>query len=667
MQVAAGLPITAGECPHGPSLNTSGDLERRPLSAARLRGLLAACESLGPPEAASVGRRPGRDLHDAHALPAVPLDVLAACERCRARGAHAALLALLEADVLRELAAGKCGNGAEHPNTVSEPGRHRACLGSGYRGALELDASLPGGARARVAVLNALRGVMLGTRPRAGLLMSAALHDLGPEVNGVELGWHGQRLGPLDPGPPDAKAESAGHEDDNLGVGEYLLRMLGRLGMPDAKTGAGGAPAPAVHEQARDLAAWLEAAAGLGAGAAPSYEQPRDRGLPSNVEPAMRPALGGEGSRLGIFLAHLRAADAALPPDRGPARYVLSEQQAEQPAASNGAGAPAGGRGVKAEPSSAAAEPRALGKAACKAEPVLDMDSQRDAAGASGAAAACEWAGAARRALAVHLACTSMTHYPGTCLAGDSAPRFFASARKAGGCGHDVGLSDRVFGGWLCCNGGSDATGADGPAGSRKRKRGADADEGAPVPAAPSAAAAAGPDATGDAGQAADGQDAGARSPPCELADAVARHGLPSPALLARALAQLLDARAWERVASLERAAAARADPSPASDPDLSPGLPDDAACGAAKGAGAGASAAGGKHGGSAAGSAGRCVAADDGACRQLLRCGAALAAFLGGLLDAPSSAVRARTARLALMLSATFDERLHACNECVP
>lgn len=630
MHVVSGLPTTAGQHPHDPGLIT-GASERTHLSAPRLRGLLAACESLGAPREA--GEQPYPE-GDPHAQDAAPLDALAACERCSARGEHAALLQLLEADALRELAGGR-GSGPGDPSPVSHPGRRRARLGAGYREALEHDAALPAGVRVRVAALNALRGVLLGKRPRAALLLGAGLHDLGLGYGAAEPARHGQGLGSLGPGPPHVKAEAAGHADDNLGVAEYLLRVLRRLGMPGAQAGAGEAPAPALQEQARELAAWLEAAAGLGAGASPSPEQPMDGGLPDDKALATRPAPGGERSRLGAFLAHLRKADAGLHSDCDPLGHVQRGQQAEATAAGSGAGVPAGGLSVKTEPSSGAAETCASGEDACKAEPDIDMDSQRDAADASGTAAAAGWAAAALRARAVHLACLAPNHDPGREPGRDSVLDLFACAPDAGG----WGSSDLAFGAWLCRGGGSDATSADGRAGSRKRKREAGAGEGAPVPAAPSAAAAEEFIATG---QAVDDQDAGGRSLPCDLADAVARHGLPSPALLAQALAQLLDGRDWGRIGSLERAAAARADPSPDPDPDPGPGLQDDAACSAAEGASAAASAAGAEGGDGAAGPAGR-GAASDAACRQLLRCSAALAAFLSGLLDPPSSAAEVR------------------------
>lgn len=585
MQAAAGLPTTAGQHPHDPGL-MAGASGRTSLSAARLRGLLAACKSLGAPREAGEQPRPEGD---AFANDAAPLDALAACERCRARGEHAVLLALLEADALRELVGHPSSAGAgSDPDPAPDPGRPRKGLGAGYREALEHDAALPAGARARVAALNALRGVLLGERPRAALLLGAGLQDL-------RLGCSTAEPGLLSPGLSHVKAEATGHGVDHLGVAEYLLRVLRRLGAPDTQAGAGAAPAPALQEQAGDLAAWLEAASGLGAGASPTPEQPQDAELPDCREPAMQPALGGERSRLGAFLAHLRAADAGLQPGCNPAGLVQRGQHAEAAAAGDGAGAPAGEFAVKAEPSSAADELGAPGEATYKAEPVA-MDSQRDAADASGAAVAAEWAAAALRARAVHLACLAPDPNLGREEARDSVAELFASAPGAGGCG----LSDLAFGAWLCRGGGSDALSADGGTGSRKRKRDAGADQGAPT--APPAAAAEGPAAMGDARQAAaDDRGAGGRSLPCDLAGAVERHGLPSPALLAQALAQLLDERAWDRVRSLERAAAARADPIP--DPHLGPDLQGDAAC------------------------------------RQLLRCGAALAAFLSGLLDAPSSA----------------------------
>ena len=476
--------------------------------------------------------------------------------------------------------------------------------------------------RSRIAALNALREVLLGQQPRAALLLGAGLHDLGIGYNKVEPGSLGH-----------VKAEAAGHADDITGVAEYLLRVLRRLDMPNAQAGAGEAPAPALQEHARDLAAWLEAAAGLGAGAPRSPEQPMDAGLPDYREPLMRPMVGGERSRLGAFLAHLRTADAGLHSDLDPVGHAQRGQQAEAAAAGDGAGVPAGGPGVKAEPSSGAAESFALDEAACKAEPDVDMDCQRDAAHAFGTAAAAGWAAAALRARAVHLACTGPNHDLGIGLGHDSVLELFASAPDTGGCG----LSDLAFGAWLCRGGGSDARGSDGRAGSRKRKREADADQGAPASAAPSAATDEGPAAIGDVRWAADDQYACGRSLPCDLADAVARHGLPSPALLAQALARLLDERAWERVASLERAAAARADPSPDPDPHPSPGLQGSAARSAAECARPAASAAGADG---AAGPAGR-DAARDAECRQLLRCGVALAAFVSGLLDAPSSAAK--------------------------
>ena len=619
MQAVAGLPTTAGQHPHDPGLAT-GASGCTHMSAARLRGLLAACESLGAPREA--GEQPYPD-GGAHAEDTAPLDALAACERCRARGEHGALLALLEADVLRELAVER-GSGSGDP----DPGARRACLGGGYREALEHDAALPAGARARVAALNTLRGVLLGKRPRAALLLGAGLQDLG-------LGCSTAEPGLLGPGPPLVKAEAAGHADDNPGVAEYLLRMLRRLGSPGALAGAGEAPAPALREQAGDLAAWLEAAAGLEAGAPPSPEQPVNAGLPDCGGAVMQPMVGGERSRLGAFLARLRAADAGRHPDRDPVGHVQRGQQAEAAVAGNGAGAPAGSFDIKAEPSSGAAELGAPGEAACTAEPDVDMDSQRDAADVSGTAAAAGWAAAALRARAVHLACPAPNPKPdlGMEPGRNRVLELFASARDAGGCG----LSDLAFGAWLCR--GSDALSADGRAGSRKRKRGADTDEGVPAPAAPSAAAAEGSAATGDAQQAADDQGAGGRPLPCDLADAVARHGLPSPALLAQALAQLLDERDWERVASLERAAAARADPGPDPHPHPCPGLQGDAARSAAEGASPAAGAAGVEGGDDgAAGPAGRGTASDA-ACRQLLRCGVALAAFLSSLLDAPGSA----------------------------
>ena len=631
MQAAAGLPTTAGQHPHDPGLAT-GASGCTHMSAARLRGLLAACESLGAPREA--GEQP-RHEDDNDAKDAAPLGALAACERCRARGEHVALLVLLEADALRELA-GARGSGSGDPSPAGagldsdpapDPGRRRACLGAGYSEALEHDAALPAGVRARVAALNALRGVLLGKRPRAALLLGAGLQDLG-------LGYGTAEPGSLGPGPPLVKAEAAAHADDNLGVAQYLLRVLRRLGMPDAQAGAGEAPAPELQEQARDLAAWLEAAAGLGAVAPPSHEQPVDRGLPHYMAPGMRPAPGGERSCLGAFLAHLRAADAGLHSDRNPVGHVQRGRQAEAAAAGDVARLRAGGPGVHTEPSSGAAETYASDEVAYKAEPDLHMGSQRDAAGASGTAAAAWWAASALRARAVHLACLAPRLDLDREPSRNSVVDLFASARDAGGCG----LSDLAFGAWLCRSRGSNGAGTDDRAGSRKRKRAADADKGATVPAAPLAAADEGPAAMGDVRQAADDQDAGYRSLPCDLVDAVARHGLPSPALLAQALAQLLDDSNWDRIISLERAAAARAGPSHNPDPHPSPGLQGDAAGSAAEGASATASAAFAAGDYSTAGPADR-DAASNAACRQLLRCCAALAAFLSGLLDAPSSA----------------------------
>lgn len=666
--------------------------------AARLRGLLAACESLSPAAAAPAEAQPANE-------PSEPLAALLACECCRRAGRHEQLLALLEADLLRELA-GAGPNPKPCPHTYSSKvtaGHGSACLAPSYREALELDAGLPIPVRARIAALNALRGVLLAGRPRTALVLGLGL---GPGAAPL-LHAAGQR------------AEAARSNNKCTGTVEYMLGVLGRLSQ--AKVAK---PAPLGHaQQASDLAAWLESAACQTlsyptlAAAPPA---PVREGGRAGRRGAHDPSLdlrAAPATRLGAFLAQLRAAD-ALFPDPGPSLQPSTAPHADV-AAAGVANVDAGTGGGGGQGGGRFARPPAPFMGAWR---LADQEG-RSADAAAGWSA---WAAAALRARAVQLACRAKGKNPDPepDMGPHRAAGLFEYAEIApSSASRDASPSDMAFARWLCCgNGfGAEPVGAtDGVGGAvapdaytadRKRKRlavstealttsrpasvpGADAAAGvsggallpatasasssgrapwspesrlAPAAVAPasSGAATAGSDGGGTTGQAAPevlqsmeqaAPEPGAQHGPepvrCELAMAVAAHGPPTPALLAPALARLLDARAWARIAALGRAAAAR----PTNvNPVLIPNMQSDLAEGPASGRAEGVRVAA-QYGGmaeeanaeSGAPAAGERVSAVEGgpvtgggvadaecaAARQLLRVAAALSAFLRGLLE---------------------------------
>ena len=522
--------------------------------AARLRGLLAASESL-----LAVEDGDSRREHPDEAPGA--LGTLLACERAHAAGRPDRLLELLEDDLARALVGAAAGGPSDSPDADVEarPARPAARLAPGYCAALGLDGALPGQARARLAGLAALRGVLLAGRPCAALLPCLAA-ELQAPPRGAAAAC----------GAPGAGADA--------GTAGYLLGVLRRLGSSE---GLGLVQ----RRRASDMAAWLAAAAGRSDAAAPAGEW-WDEGAGAAVEDVGGGVTPGT-SLLGAFFAEVAAGDSAL------AEAGDADRHHAAPTAPAGvaAGAPAAcvgsdwaGHGQSAH----------VPAASSGSEPVAPDEGQETAGSAAPDAQASAWAAAALRACAVRAATAAAeAAAPAGELgqAGGGAARLF---RRAGAGSEGRGASDLALAEWLCCGEGGQGVAPDPAWPSRKRRRMEPAEgAAAPNPAAadgalgdaePRSAGAPGPAVKADdpapepAGAAVKAEGGAPRpaSPAAEPwgpAAAAARHGLPAPALLAPALARLLDARAWARVAALERAGALQAQPAaqPGPDPDARP------------------------------------------------------------------------------------------------
>jgi len=540
--------------------------------AARLRGLLAASESL-----LTLRDGDGRGERPDEAPGA--LGALLACERARAAGRPDRLLELVEDDLARGLAGAAADGPSDGPDADAEarPARPAARLAPGYCAALGLDGALPGQARARLAGLAALRGVLLAGQPCAALLPCLAL-----ELQALPRAA--------------AAARGAPGAGEDAGTAGYLLGVLRRLG---GSAGLG----PAQARRAGDVAAWLAAAAGRSDAAAPAGEWwDEEAGVAiENVGGGVTSG-GPPASRLGAFFAELAAGDAALAEPGDVARHHAA------PAAPAGvaAGAPAACIGSDREGHGGSAQvPVVLSGY----DPVAPDEGQGSAGSAAPDAEASAWAAAALRACAVRAAMAAAeAAAPAGELgrAGGGAARLF---RRAGVGSEGRGASDLALAEWLCCGEVSQGSEAPDPAwASRKRRRTGPA-EGAAAPG-PTAAGGVLGDAelhsAGAPGLAVVKADGEARGPPGAAvkvedgaprpaspapepwgpAAAAARHGLPAPALLAPALARLLDARAWPHIAALERAGALQAQPAaqPGPDPDARPRAADGGAAGLAGG-----------------------------------------------------------------------------------